>query len=455
MKRAVITILGTIGGRFDQNLRKFVFVSDTNKSKYIGGDVINLVKDMYVNTLPVLIDAYPDADIIPIYTKDAREVQERVLKELEKKGDYLYIFENGYEIKDENNFDEIFSLFEEIFKKDYDEFIIDVTHGFRHLPLLLLIELLIKNFQDNSKISKILFAKELDKPTKDNNFSGKYQFIDLKEYLDLANVAFVLETFEKNYTLPLHIQLGKEFEELTLALKKFSEDIMALNIDSLFKVAVPGLIEELEKINKPSIKNQVEGIISHLEEDFEYEGKRRWETYYNVAYELKEKGYLLNSLALLYESVRLFLKAFLEYKYPEIMKKVEEFYEGDDYKIGDFCMNKVFNVAKRSTSIDKAFDRNCKVRIRGREIEIITFDEYQKLIKAIEKEFLKEDNCLYDKKRKRADLFNCISYARNNFAHANKENDFKEVKTSIDKLFSCFKNKTEKYKSVLRGSGAR
>jgi len=438
MKKAVITILGTIEG---------------NKSEYIGGDVLGLVKEMYVNTLSILIDTYPDADIIPIYTGYARKIQERVLKELEDKEEYLYIFDNGYQIKNENDFDEIFSIFEEIFKKDYDEFIIDVTHGFRHLPLLLLIEILIKNFQDNSKISKILFAKELTKATKDKG--GKYEFIDLKEYLDLANIAFVLETFEKNYTLPLHINLGKEFEKLTLALRKFSEDIMALNIDSLFKVAVPGLIRELEKIDKPSIRNQVESIMAHLREDFKYEGKRRWETYYDVAYELKEKGYLLNSLALLYESVRLFLKAFLEYKYPEIMEKVEEFYKGDDYKIGDFCMNKVFNVSSKDIPIEKAFKRNCIVKLKNKEIEILTKDEYQKLIKAIEKDFKHKEECIYDKKSKKADLFNCISFARNNFAHANKENDFREVKKSIDKLFSCFEDKTEKYKKVLRGSGER
>jgi CRISPR-associated DxTHG motif protein len=444
MKRAVITILGTIGGKFDQDLKKFVFVPTTNKSQYIADEnVIKLVKDMYVNTLPILIDAYPDADIIPIYTKEAKEIQEKVLEKLENKEEYIYIFDNGYEIKNENNFDEIFSIFEQIFKKDYDEFIIDVTHGFRHLPLLLLIELLIKNFQDNSKISKILFAKELDKPIKENNFSGKYEFIDLKEYLDLANVAFVLETFGKNYTLPLHINLSGEFEELTKALEKFSEDIMVLNIDSLFKTAVPDLIKILKKIDKPSIKNQVEDIIDHLEKIFTYKGKRRFRTYYNIAFELKEKGYLLNSLTLLYESVRLFLKAFLEYKHPDIMQKVEKFYKKDDYKIGDFCMNKVFKVnPKNEEKVNKIYQSEIK--------EFLTFEEYKKLIETIPfNEFKKWQKCFFDKKNKKADLFNCISFARNNFAHANRNNDFKKVKENIDQLFEKFEEKVSKYEPYL------
>ena len=437
MKKAVITILGTIGGRFEQDKKEFVFVKNTSKSYYEGNGVIELDKNYYIDTLPILIDVYKDADIIPIFTKDAKKIQIEVLRELEDKEDYLYIFENGYEIR-ENDIDEIFEVFEKIFNKDYDEFIIDVTHGFRHLPLLLLIEVLIKNFQDNSKISKILFAKELIKPTKDNNFSGKYEFIDLKEYLDLANLAFVLETFKKNYTLPLHIKLNEEFKFLEEKLNEFSEDLMVLNIESLFKSAVPELINELKKVQKPSIIHQVKDLIKHLEEEFSYEGKYRYETYYNLAYNLRERGYLLNSLALLYESVRLFLRVYLNKKCPEIMEKVEEFFENDDYAIGDFCMNKVFNSSKKNI-IKKYNKLNQSLK------EILSIEEYKKLISSIPNTLRRWEKCIFAQKGE-ASIFNCISYARNNFAHANKFNNYDEVKENIDYLFEKF---SEKIKGLI------
>ena len=434
MKKAVITILGTIGGRFDQDKKEFVFVKNTSKSYYEGNGVIELDKNYYIDTLPILIDVYKDADIIPIFTKDAKKIQIEVLRQLEDKEDFLYIFEKGYEIR-ENNIDEIFEVFEKIFNKDYDEFIIDVTHGFRHLPLLLLIEVLIKNFQDNSKISKILFAKEIVKPIKDNNFSGKYEFIDLKEYLDLANLAFVLETFKKNYTLPLHIKLSEEFKFLEEKLKEFSEDLMVLNIESLFKSAVPELINELKKVQKSSIIHQVKDLIKHLEEEFSYEDKYRYETYYNLAYNLKERGYLLNSLALLYESVRLFLRVYLNKKCPEIMEKVEEFFENDDYAIGDFCMNKVFNSSKKEENIVKKYNKlNFNLK------KILTINDYKKLIRSIPYKLKKWEGCVFNNK-KEVSIFNCIAYARNNFAHANKLNNYDEVKENIDYLFEKFNEK--------------
>ena len=436
MKKAVITILGTIGGRFDNKQNKFVFVESTSKSTYYGKNVIDLEEEKYINTLPLLIDVYSkDYEIIPIYTKDAREIQEKVLEKLENKKEYLSIFKNGYEIEDEKNIDKIFEIFEKIFSKDYEEFIIDVTHGFRHLPLLLLIEILIKNFQDNSKISKILFAKEIDKPRADNDFSGKYEFMDLKEYMDLANLAFILETFKKNYTLPLHIKLSKEFENLEIKLQKFSEDFMVLNINALFKDAVPSLIDELKKINKVSINKQVKELINHLENEFKYEKIHRYKTYYNLAFNLKERGYLLNSLALLYESVRFFLRAYLRAQYPQIIEKIEKYYKSDDYLIGDFCMNKVFKTSKKDEKIEKKFN-NFKLK------DILTLDEYKKLVKSIPYELKKWEECEYSEDRQ-ADIFNCISYARNNFAHANHLNNYEEVKKSIDRLFYEFNNKVE------------
>lgn len=46
-------------------------------------------------------------------------------------------------IKNENDFDEIFSIIDKIVS-GYDEVIVDVSHGFRHLPILMIVDVIIR-----------------------------------------------------------------------------------------------------------------------------------------------------------------------------------------------------------------------------------------------------------------------------------------------------------------------
>ncbi|GAB1464836.1 hypothetical protein MASR2M54_03360 [Aliarcobacter cryaerophilus] len=92
----------------------------------------------------------------------------------------------------------------------------------------MIVDLIIQNFQDTQKLKKILFAKEIQA-------FKEYEIIDLKEYLELANISFVLTTFEKNYTVASHIKSVK-YSKLLKELNDFSNDLMALNIGNLLKL---------------------------------------------------------------------------------------------------------------------------------------------------------------------------------------------------------------------------
>jgi len=66
----------------------------------------------------------------------------------------------------------------------------------------------------------ILFTKEI-KPKE------VYEFIDLKRYLDLANIAYALTTFERNYTVASNVKVeDKNFQKLLDDLSKFSQHIL-------------------------------------------------------------------------------------------------------------------------------------------------------------------------------------------------------------------------------------
>ena len=226
MKKAVITILGIQGGFVANGQVKFSN-SDHRAKYYFDG---SSKKEEYFNTLPLLINNYDtEYKIVPIYTEDAKIFNETVMSKFYPK--LHVVFDSKYLIKDEKNFKDIFSLFNRTIE-EFDEVIIDVTHGFRHLPLLMLIDLMIVNFKDINKVSKILFAKEIDKHTPKQ--VGLYEIIDLKDYLDLANISYALSSFNQNYTVSNHIKTNnQDYNDFVTELSNFSKHILANSIDAL------------------------------------------------------------------------------------------------------------------------------------------------------------------------------------------------------------------------------
>ena len=226
MKKAVISILGIQGGFVANGQAKFSNSDHRAKYYFDGNNEIN----EYFNTLPLLINNYDtEYKIVPIYTQDAKIFNETVMNQFYPQ--LNIVFDDNYLIKEEKNFKEIFSLFNRTVE-EFDEVIIDVTHGFRHLPLLMLIDLMIINFKDINKVSKILFAKEIDKHTPRQ--VGLYEIIDLKDYLDLANISYALSSFNRNYTISNHIKTNNQnYNEFLTELSKFSKHILANSLDAL------------------------------------------------------------------------------------------------------------------------------------------------------------------------------------------------------------------------------
>jgi CRISPR-associated DxTHG motif protein len=406
MKKAVITILGIQGGYVQNNEVKFT--NFDHKAKYYFEDQAKKYAKEFFNTLPLLITKYQDSyDIIPIFTKDARLFNEAVLQQ--GYSDLPVIFDDQYFLKDEKDFKNIFSIIDTTIEK-YDEVIVDVSHGFRHLPILMTVDLLIQNFKNTQKINHIWFAKEKEKHDKDTQ--GLYEMIDLKEYLELANIAFILSTFEKNYTVANHIKSIK-YPDLMIALNDFSNDIMALSLNHLFTISAPRLIEKLNAIVDDSMKKQATILSEHIVKLTTYNGKKRYQTYFDLSEDLFNKNYMLLSLALLYESIRMYIKTTIKKGHPELIGRVETFFNGDLYKIGFFCKNLK----------DKDFGTLTK-KLKNQ----ITEEEY-KILKANFKNLNIKD--LYEK----------IDKKRNNLAHANSDtNAFQTIKDDIQKLLKEYED---------------
>lgn len=272
-EKAVITILGTSGN--PNAPAQYIFFDEQAYT--------------YANTLPMLLEIYgKDYDIIAFYTKDAKTHNSEILnfyKEKNQKFANLNIdnfFKEQFFITNEKDFTQIFAQIDQaISDSKYNQIIIDVSHGFRHLPILMTIDMIIQNFSDLDKIEKIIFAKEIQK-------QKKYEIIDLKEYLDLANIAFILTAFNKNYTVANHIKSTK-YPHLIDALQDFSDDIMALNISHLFQTSAQNLITQLNSINDISIQIPANNLKKTIQSLLSLTNFKPYEQYYALSTMLLKK----------------------------------------------------------------------------------------------------------------------------------------------------------------------
>ena len=382
-KKAIITILGKAGELDNHTKAKYYFEWKKEAQKE------------YFNTFPLLIENFSKSyEIVPIYTKDAQNANIKVLK---KENLEFNSFNSNCLIQDDKDFKNIFKIINETITS-YQEVIVDVSHGFRHIPILMIVDLIIQNFQDTQKIKKILFAKEI-------LAFKEYEIIDLKEYLDLANISFVLTTFEKNYTVASHIKSVK-YNKLLKELNDFSNDLMALNIGNLLKTS-KDLIEELDKIDDISIKTQANTLKLIIQKLIDFKNKKRYMVYYQLSKNLFEKEYMLLSLALLYESIRMYIKSYIKNKHLDLVEDIERQLNHDLYKIGDFFKN----LSWRSYS---QFLKQNKTKLN-----------------IIESDYIKLANS-YPSRLKQ--LYSDIDKKRNNLAHANSNGKFEDIKKSIKEL---------------------
>ena len=359
MKKAVITILGLAGGNIvKDNDSKLKAINYKSKHNYYFDEKNSL--PMYSNTLPLLIDKYANRyEIIPLFTKEAKLVQSKILSENENEKE-LSIFNDKYLIKDENDFESLLALITQTMD-NYDRIIIDITHGFRHMPILVTINLIMENIKDIQKVEHIWFAKEIVKAGKD--IVGKYHLIDLKNYLDLASLSFIIKNFKDNYTIASSIKIsGTRYKELITHLNQFSKDIMALSVNNLFYNTYPALDKVLSEMKDDDLLKKDLNELQEALKIFEYHEHKRYKLYFTLAEELKEKGYLLQSVALIAEAKGYYVKSSMKstsYRvrdyFEEIEKKIEEGVESKKYNyyiLNQEC-KKIYSATKNDLLIPK------------------------------------------------------------------------------------------------------
>ena len=391
-------------------------------------NLYSLKKQRYTNMLPLLIDNFGAQEVIPIFTEEARDTQIKVL-EKEFKTSHIEIFNDKNFISDDKDSYEILRIINDTTNED-NEYIIDLTHGFRHIPILATISLTSQSLSDTNKIKHIFFAKEIIN-------QKEYKIIDLKEYLELANMSYMLETFDKNYTVSFVAAFENEdFENLRGELTKFSNDILSNSIKAL-ENRFDLVLQYIENIKKNeqifTFRASLDKIKEHIENLKQISTKRDYQKLYEMAKVLNKKGYLLNAITLLFEGIGYYCVSGLEKISPKVEAYVREFKNSgffDSYdltnqsrnliKIGREMKSYLFGTEKAQTHFGlsekkaKEYLGDIKNSICNKLERIPDIEEFKNFIIAAEK-------------------------LRNNLAHGNSSDEIANTKLNFKRLLEDYK----------------
>lgn len=418
-KKAVVSLLGMISNSkpdyisVDGKVKQvFVDIAEENRAIYRFSDNLvefskDLKKERYINTLPLLVDVFDDRKIIPIATEKAKSVQMKTLDFLGLDNTIL----NNTIIVNEADYEGTFQQISELLKNDeYESFIIDLTHGFRHLPILMIVNLIIASIKDIDKVEHIFFAKEIVN-------AKEYEIIDLLDYIGLAKLSFVLQNFSTNYTVGNHVSFRNEkYQELVDSLRIISGHILGNSIkrlidgdNSLITETIHKL-RELEKTDKKieTFSVYIHAIIKHLQKIQDLEGQEEHVKLFKFSKIMQEREYLLNSITLLNESLGMYCAKKIRSISSEVSDKIDTFMASE---------SSFYELSHQSKNLVKL-----KSGFKGYYLSEVL--PKQEIIQALK---LQNNTQLIE-------LIEQVGNLRNNLAHGNSSDKINNVKWEISQL---------------------
>jgi len=442
----IITFLGK--GFVTEKSKRAEYLFDEKLSQKFSLKQLN-----YTNMLPLFIDSFSDRKIVPIFTKEAKTTQLKVLEnEFSKK--FENIFDEKYFIADTKDFSDILRILNQVINQE-NPYIIDLTHSFRHLPILATISLLANHISDTSRVEHIFFAKEIIANGKDT--VGKYEIIDLKEYLELANLSFMLSTFNQNYTVSNKINFSNSlYQEIAEELADFSNHFLSNSLKPLIEGSlIDDIIKNLRKLNKSkeleSFTGYIDDIVKHLESIKAIKNENEWMKLYRLSKIMDKRGYQLNAITLLFEGTGFYCKDRISEISVESKEHINYFENELIGKKEPKTKYSLYSLVNQSRNIVKLSNDNSEDKFSGdylfnpetinltksqlRRLRPKPRDKIKKIISDIEVHVKSCDDIAWFQ-----DFIRDIEALRNNLAHGNSSHGIEDVKSEYQKMLKKFES---------------
>lgn len=146
--------------------------------------------------------------------------------------------------------------------------IIDLTQGLRSHPMLTLIASIYSRSLEGKNVNDIFYARITNANKNPSKEMCQYKFDSLIEYLDMANIASVMETFTKSLVVPAFSISYSGFKDLEHKLSKLSAELLVNNIDEAIKTASDVKKEILHVSQKDNLRHLTK-LFESLSDDIE------------------------------------------------------------------------------------------------------------------------------------------------------------------------------------------
>lgn len=229
----IISILGTSGAFFNPDnctprrdeKGKILF----QHARY-NSDIFDIPSQAYHNSTQFLLENFEDTFVF-IGTECAISFQKTILNQSLKGKTVEYV-----PIED-NSLDDIFEKILELLTH-HDNIILDITHGFRHQPIMAIFASTLSQFLERRDL-KIVFAKEVVQ-------YKEYEYIYLDEYIEITQISLLLTGFIRTFNfIPV-----KSMKLLNNTLfEDFSESLLSNDLRGIEK-NYQLLSDELKRLQK-------------------------------------------------------------------------------------------------------------------------------------------------------------------------------------------------------------
>ena len=372
------------------------------------------------NMLPWLSEHFNDANIIAVGTTASIAVQKAVMQ----KAGMAARFPQGEQLitlESEHNFEKIFATLGQVIEAHQDV-IVDISHSFRHIPILMTVQMLIENISSPSKIKHILFAKEEEK-------ERRYTIIDLRRYLDLAGISYALASFKDNYTISKTVQvIDPDYRVLLQMLSTFGEQILANSFEELFlgNEANPSLankiMDALDAIETHpdvlALRRHIRQIRSHIQELTDLTTGSADSRYYGIGRMMMKKGYLLNAITLLDEAIAGYCLEGIRNIDAATKKKIALHEEKIRQQERYHATYNQYELVSQAKNMIKHFEKNNRTFLNDESL-------HQLIIKSIDKSKTQGLRHL---------IYSCDNL-RNDLAHGNTYKRYTNVQQEIEKVY--------------------
>ena len=252
-----------------------------------------------------LAKAFNINDIFVIGTIKSKESIEDILKE--NKNIKMVAIES-------NNVEDVFQKSLEYIGKNT---ILDLTQGYRHYPMLTLLASIFLQNDSTKNIKDIYYSQIIDENCQAYKESCKYKFTSLLKYLDIANMSRIINTFNKTLlTLDYDVH-NDNFNKIKSFLKELTQELFSNNFKKSRQKAV-GIEKNIDRIlgdnDLDIIKNHLNKLKEEMKNIQKLNSNQESETLLNVSEYFLDKGILLHSATLLYESMVAFLDENVKYR---------------------------------------------------------------------------------------------------------------------------------------------